>query len=34
MTAALYPIAEVQGLYRTISELRQQVASADLIRAG
>ena len=30
---ALYPVAEVQGLYRTIAELRQQVASADLIRA-
>lgn len=23
---ALYPIAEVQGLYRTIAELRQRVA--------
>lgn len=33
MTTAEYPIAEVQGLYRTIAELRQQVASADLIRA-
>ena len=30
---ALYPVAEVRGLYRTIAELRQQVASADLIRA-
>lgn len=24
----LYPIAEVQGLYRTIAELRQPVAAA------
>lgn len=24
---ALYPIAEVQGLYRTIAELRQQLAA-------
>ncbi len=29
---AQYPIAEVQGLYRTVSELRQQVAAADLYR--
>lgn len=29
---APYPVAEVQGLYRTASELRQQVAAADLYR--
>lgn len=33
MTHAEYPIAEVQGLYRTVAELRQHVASADLYRA-
>ena len=32
-TTAPYPISEVQGLYRTVSELRQQVASAELYRA-
>lgn len=29
MTAALYPVAEVQGLYRTIYELRQRIADLE-----